>query len=152
MKLRIDKARPARLVAKTPRNSKDWHAGQPGAGPVGLVRSQAPSRAARLSAGGRFLGLVAWVVLCLPPARAAEFTAQKSGGTLRLARLFDPATLDAVQVVLTEDFLLLPLLHQTLLDVRGGTNLVPGAARAWTISPDKRIYTFWLRPGVQFSS
>lgn len=79
-------------------------------------------------------------------------TAPTPGGTLRLARLFDPATLDAAKMELTEDILLIPLLYQTLLDVRGGTNLVPEAARAWSTSPDKRVYTFQLRPGVRFSN
>jgi ABC-type transport system substrate-binding protein len=76
----------------------------------------------------------------------------KRGGTLRVARLFDPVTLDAARMELAEDFLLLPLLHQTLLDLRDGTNLVPGAACAWSVSPDKRFYTFQLRPGVRFSN
>jgi peptide/nickel transport system substrate-binding protein/oligopeptide transport system substrate-binding protein len=61
-------------------------------------------------------------------------------------------TLDAVQMTLWEDFLLAPLIHQTLLDVQAGTNLVTAGARAWTTSSDKRIYTCWLRPGVRFSN
>jgi ABC-type transport system substrate-binding protein len=78
--------------------------------------------------------------------------APKAAGTLRLARLFDPATLDPPKVALTEDIMLIPLLHQTLLDVRDGTNLVPSAAREWSTSPDKSVYTFRLRPGVRFSN
>ena len=76
----------------------------------------------------------------------------RAGATLRLARLFDPVTLDPPKIELTEDLMLIPLLYQTLLDVQGGTNLVPSAARDWKTSPDKKTYTFWLRPGVRFSN
>ncbi len=76
----------------------------------------------------------------------------KSGGILRLARLFDPVTLDPPKIELTEDLMLIPLLYQPLLDVKGGTNLVPAAARDWSVSPDRKVYTFWLRPGVRFSN
>jgi peptide/nickel transport system substrate-binding protein/oligopeptide transport system substrate-binding protein len=79
-------------------------------------------------------------------------SAPATGGTLHLARLFDPVTLDPPKVELTEDLMLIPLLHQTLLDVRDGTNLVPGAASELTTSPDKRVYRFKLRPGVRFSN
>jgi ABC-type transport system substrate-binding protein len=33
-----------------------------------------------------------------------------------------------------------------------GTRLVPCAARSWSASPDQRIYTLQLRPGVKFSN
>ena len=69
-----------------------------------------------------------------------------------MARLFDPVTLDPSKMAMIEDVLLIPLLNQTLLDIREGTNLVPGAAGEWSTSPDKRVYTFRLRPGVRFSN
>jgi ABC-type transport system substrate-binding protein len=53
---------------------------------------------------------------------------------------------------LAEDFLLFPLLHLPLLDVTNGTQLVPCAARSWKTSPDQRVYTLTLRPGVKFSN
>src|SRR5262245_50677192 len=59
----------------------------------------------------------------------ADTRTPKRGGTLRLARLFDPQTLDAIKINMAEDNLLVHLLYQTLLDVRDGTNLFPGAAR-----------------------
>jgi peptide/nickel transport system substrate-binding protein/oligopeptide transport system substrate-binding protein len=97
------------------------------------------------------LSLLFIIVVVSANALASQAT-PKAGGTLRLARLFDPVTLDPPKVELTEDIMLIPLLHQTLLDVEGGTNLVPSAARDWSTSPDKKVYTFWLRPGVRFSN
>src|SRR6202158_5326097 len=35
---------------------------------------------------------------------------------------------------------------------RDGTNVVPGLAERWDISPDGRIYTFHLRRGVKWHS
>jgi ABC-type transport system substrate-binding protein len=98
------------------------------------------------------LSFLMLVTALLSTVASASTAAPKTGGTLRLARLFDPVTLDVAQVQLTEDLLLVPLLNQTLLDVRNGTNLVPGTAREWSTSPDKRVYTFRLRPGVCFSN
>lgn len=80
------------------------------------------------------------------------FAGSPGHGTLRLARLFDPETLDAAKMELAEDFMLQPLLYESLLDLRDGTNLVPGAACTWSGSPDKRVYTLRLRPGVRFSN
>jgi ABC-type transport system substrate-binding protein len=94
------------------------------------------------------MGLLSVTIASHAPCRAEA----SQGGTLRLARLFDPATLDAPKVELIEDLMLIPLLYQTLLDVRGGTNLVPGAAREWSTSADQKVYSFKLRPGVRFSN
>jgi peptide/nickel transport system substrate-binding protein/oligopeptide transport system substrate-binding protein len=76
----------------------------------------------------------------------------KQAGTLRLARISDPVTLDPLGVTMSEDWLLIPLLHQALLDVKDLTNVVPWAARDWSASADKQLYTFRLRPGVKFSN
>ena len=71
---------------------------------------------------------------------------------LRLARTDDPATLDPQQGQTMEDALLWPLLNLPLLDITNRTELVPCAARAWSNSPDQRVFTLWLRPGVRFSN
>jgi ABC-type transport system substrate-binding protein len=105
------------------------------------------------AAAARCLLLAAVIAfIALAPCRAVENGPSKPTGILRVARLYDPLTLDPPKVETTDDLLLLPLLHQTLLDLRDGTHLVPGAARAWTMSSDARIYTFRLRPGVRFSN
>ncbi len=90
------------------------------------------------------------VLLCSAALQASAISPGR--GTLRVARLFDPETLDAAKMELAEDFMLQPLLYQSLLDLRDGTNLIPGAACAWSISPDKRVFKLRLRPGVRFSN
>ena len=82
--------------------------------------------------------------------RAAE--KQRRPNILRLARTGDPATLDSVAMQSMQDFFLWPLLYLPLLDVTNRTELVPCAARAWNVSPDHRIFTLRLRPGVRFSN
>ena len=61
-------------------------------------------------------------------------------------------TLDPLTMQTMEDSLLWPLLYLPLLDVTNRTELVPCAARAWNTSPDQRVFTLWLRPGVRFSN
>jgi peptide/nickel transport system substrate-binding protein/oligopeptide transport system substrate-binding protein len=113
--------------------------------------NQEEEHAQRLKGGVPLLLFL--LATAMPPSVSSAATPPPSvGGTLRIARLFDPVTLDAGKVELAEDFLLVPLLHQTLLDLRDGTNLIPGAASAWSVSPDKQLYTFQLRPGVRFSN
>src|SRR5579859_7081181 len=73
-----------------------------------------------------FAAILSWPVLSavLISVAAAAPAGTTGGGTLRLARLFDPVTLDPPKMELQEDVMLVPLLYQTLLDVHGGTNLV----------------------------
>jgi ABC-type transport system substrate-binding protein len=74
------------------------------------------------------------------------------GGTLRLALINDPATLDPGFVSSQFDFVLLPLLYQPLVDLRSGANVVNNLVTNWTVSPDQRVFTFHLLPGVRFSN
>lgn len=71
---------------------------------------------------------------------------------LRLARIGDPMTLDPSTIQTAADTILWPLVYLPLLDITNRTGLVPCAARAWNTSPDQRIFTLWLRPGVRFSN
>jgi peptide/nickel transport system substrate-binding protein len=56
------------------------------------------------------------------------------------------------------DYMIVKNLYDPLVDygsnmVAGGKReIVPALASSWTVSPDKRTYTFHLRPGVTFSS
>ena len=85
-----------------------------------------------------------------PALPAAE--APRGPNILRLARTTDPASLDPALIMTAEDYLLMSLLHLTLLEVTNGTQLVPCAALSWSASPDQRIFTLLLRPGVKFSN
>src|ERR1043165_6863234 len=100
----------------------------------------------------RFVSVWIFVLGSLLPPLAAAPTNHLATGTLHLARLFDPATLDPTRQMLQEDVLLTPLLFRTLLDVRDGTNLFASAARDWSASPDRTVYRFFLRPGRTFSN
>ena len=92
-----------------------------------------------------FLLLFTMVSLC-----AAEKS--RRSNILRLARTGDPANLDSQLMQTAQDSILWPLLYLPLLDVTNRTELVPCAARAWNVSPDHRIFTLLLRPGVRFSN
>ncbi len=94
--------------------------------------------------------LLALVWFATDSLHAAE--SHKRGGTLRLARVNDPTTLDPALVSSMVDVLLLPLLYQPLIDFRGGANLASGLASNWSVSTDKRTFTFQLLPGVRFSN
>ena len=82
--------------------------------------------------------------------RAAEKSRRPN--ILRLARTGDPANLDSQLMQTAQDSILWPLLYLPLLDVTNRTELVPCAARAWNVSPNHRIFTLLLRPGVRFSN
>ena len=74
----------------------------------------------------------------------------KSGGTLRAVFGADPPTLDPAQASDTTSSAVIRQVFDGLLEL--DQKLVPtGAlAQSWTVSPDQRVYTFKLRPGVRF--
>ena len=74
------------------------------------------------------------------------------GGTLRLALPTDVSSLDAALAFdsISEPFLM--LLYQGLVEYGDGVDLLPGLAKDWTVSADRRTYTFHLRPGMRFSN
>ena len=76
----------------------------------------------------------------------------KRGGTLRLALPADVASLDPALAFdgISEPFLM--LLYQGLVQYDDGLKVVPNLATDWTLSSDRRTYTFHLRPGVRFSN
>ncbi len=106
---------------------------------------------------GAILGL--WLLLLMigqaatAPGPAASSTAQpKRGGTLRLALPADVSSLDPARGFDTISFQFLLLLYQGLVEYGDGTELVPALATDWHLSPDRRTYTFHLRPGARFSN
>ncbi|SMF21523.1 dipeptide transport system substrate-binding protein [Tistlia consotensis] len=60
---------------------------------------------------------------------------------------FDPAPYTAGT---TFDASSKPIYNRLVEFERGTTNVIPGLAESWTVSPDGKEYTFKLRPGVKF--
>ena len=74
---------------------------------------------------------------------------------LRLASIVDVQTLDPAKQVMSFDSMVLSWVHLPLLDTTNGPaglTLVPCAARAWSASPDQRVFTLQLRTDVAFSN
>ncbi|WP_220503399.1 ABC transporter substrate-binding protein [Microbispora sp. H10885] len=84
-------------------------------------------------------------------AEAAGAASPRTGGTLRLAVEKEPECLDPHQSPTESARLLTRPLVDSLVyqDPRGG--LHPWLAREWTVSGDRRTYTFRLREGVTFT-
>src|SRR5690606_40193428 len=62
---------------------------------------------------------------------------------------FDPAPYTAGT---TFDASAKPLYNRLVEFEKGTTNVIPGLAESWEVSPDGMEYTFHLRPGVKFHS
>lgn len=89
--------------------------------------------------------VLALAALLLPAlAAAAERVLHRTGTD-------DPATLDPHKVAFPGEQLVVFDLFEglTTLDPRGRP--IPGAAHSWTVSGDGKVYTFRLRPGLQWS-
>src|SRR5258708_9433225 len=99
-----------------------------------------------------FLTALALVLLLVTPAAAQE--TPRRGGELVFVVAAEPPSFDAHQ---EETFAMLhpgAPQYNTLMRVdptdRTGTKLVGDLAESWTISPDRRTYTFRVRKGVKF--
>ncbi len=89
------------------------------------------------------------------PLAAAGLPGPRRGGTLRFAIADDVRTLDAA--IAYDEFSLYAehLIFDGLLSYRPTSSghpleLGPGLAESWTISEDRRVYTFTLRPGIVY--
>ena len=88
--------------------------------------------------------------LCLLTVSAPAHAA----GTLTFCSDAAPEGFDVVQyeTVPTEDAAGLPLYDKLTQFKPGSTEVVPGLAEKWELSPDGKAYTFHLRRGVKFHS
>jgi peptide/nickel transport system substrate-binding protein len=75
------------------------------------------------------------------------------GGNLVIARTADSQSMDATTVFDNESIWIFEQIFQTLYTVTNdGKGVMPWLATSYTVSPDKKAYTFTLRPGVKFSN
>jgi peptide/nickel transport system substrate-binding protein len=73
------------------------------------------------------------------------------GGTLVFAGASDPVVIDGALVSDGESIRVITQIFETLINLKPGTTeLAPGLATEWEISPDAKTYTFTLREGVTF--
>ncbi|HEY7040052.1 MAG TPA: ABC transporter substrate-binding protein [Methylomirabilota bacterium] len=94
----------------------------------------------------RLLPLLCLLVLA-GPAHGAD---GKAAGTLRGVFTSDPPTLDPAQATDTTSSAVVRQIFDTLVELDERLEPVPALAERWTVSPDQRVYTFVLRPGVKF--
>jgi peptide/nickel transport system substrate-binding protein len=74
-----------------------------------------------------------------------------SGGTLVFAGAADPVLIDGALVSDGESIRVITQIFETLINLKPGTTeLEPGLATDWEVSPDALTYTFTLRDGVKF--
>lgn len=81
----------------------------------------------------------------------ARTASLKRGGTLRFARSVAPTTLDPANTIIAGDIYTLDKIMEPLYVTNPAGQLVPWLATGYTVSSDKKTFTFTLRPGVTFS-
>lgn len=90
--------------------------------------------------------------MVLAPAISARTQATPATGEIAWALNYDPKTLDPAKVDDEASELVRYLTGGVLLRLNRSTQTMePALAEAWTISPDGRLVTLRLRPGLRFS-
>src|SRR5262249_27118881 len=88
------------------------------------------------------------VALALGPVERAGAQGPK---TLVIAIGADQTGLDPQTVENNESGFIMATIYDSIVNYRPGTSEVgPGLAESWTVSPDGKVYTFKLRRGVKF--
>src|SRR5687768_10763761 len=105
----------------------------------------------RPSQSAALVGLIALSVLYLltSPAVAGE-KAPKAGGSLKIAWVGEPPTLDIHKSTTTSTRRLAWHMFERLFTFDEQYNLVPELAEGYDVSPDGKTYTVRLRKGVLF--
>lgn len=109
------------------------------------------------------LGIASLLVVALLPAIASASnnraaTRPRTSGAdtistrLRLAMPDTSTTVDPALVADEENVQLANLLYSGLVRLDATYHVVAGAASHWKISQNRRVYTFYLRPGLEFSN
>jgi len=82
---------------------------------------------------------------------AALASTPKRGGTLKFARSVAPTQLDPANSIIAGDVYTLDKIFEPLYITSPAGKLTPWLATGYTVSKDKKTFTFELRPGVKFS-
>jgi peptide/nickel transport system substrate-binding protein len=104
----------------------------------------------------RKTGGVLWLLLALPLAAVTlggigGYAAAQSPKTLVIAIGADQTGLDPQTVQNNESGFVMSTIFDGIVNYKPGSSEVgPGLAESWTISPDGKVYTFKLRRGVKF--
>jgi peptide/nickel transport system substrate-binding protein len=78
---------------------------------------------------------------------------QQHGGSVVIDRVADSQSMDKTTVFDNESIWVFEQIMEPLYTVsKDGKNVEPWLATSYTLSPDKKTYTFKLRPGVKFSN
>jgi peptide/nickel transport system substrate-binding protein len=83
--------------------------------------------------------------------KAARTQRVTTGGTLVFARSIAPTTLDPANTIIAGDIYTLDKIFEPLYITSPSGQLTPWLATGYTVSKDKKTFTFELRPGVKFS-
>lgn len=95
---------------------------------------------------------IALLVLCLmyPSLIFAQVPTPKRGGALRIAHVGEPPTLDQHWTTATITGEIMSHVNEGLFALNSRYEPKPMLAETWSISPDRRTYTFTLRREVRF--
>jgi len=93
---------------------------------------------------GGIAGLVALASVIVAPACSAEQVLRRGNGS-------EPESLDPAKVESVQASRILNDLFEGLVTLDAADRPVPAAAQSWQVSTDGLIYTFHLRPGLQWS-
>ncbi|HTW99487.1 MAG TPA: ABC transporter substrate-binding protein, partial [Acidimicrobiales bacterium] len=77
--------------------------------------------------------------------------AVKRGGTLKFARSIAPTTLDPANTIIAGDIYTLDKIIEPLYVTSPAGDLTPWLASGYSLSSNRKTYTFDLRPGIKFS-
>ncbi len=104
------------------------------------------------SVGRGFTALVLATILAMATAcTAGQPTAPES--SLSVGFILEPESMDFTQTGGAQiPQVLLTNVYETLVKLDQSGKIVPGLADRWTVSPDGKIYTFTLHPGVAFTN
>jgi peptide/nickel transport system substrate-binding protein len=85
-----------------------------------------------------------------PAASGGSSSALKTGGTLNISWSADPSSLDPSFSTQFYERQIFQSIYDKLVDLDPSGKIVPMLAEKWSVSDDKKTYTFNLRKGVKF--